>query len=115
MTLRRSAAGGISTSASCSRRLSAHCHAASARNVGRSTPCALREGRRRGLTHEFEAFALVLMRAMPVKRAGAILGETDQKLWRTLCAHVGAAWADLSWENGRWVGADKMNRKKGHN
>lgn len=73
------------------------------------------EGRSRGLTQEFEAFALTLMRAMPVKQAGEILGETDQKLWRALFAHVDAAWADLSWEDVVWVGADEMNRKKGHN
>jgi len=73
------------------------------------------EGRSRGLTQEFEAFALTLMREMPVKRAGEILGETDQKLWRALFAHVDAAWAELSWENVVWVGADEMNRKKGHN
>ncbi len=73
------------------------------------------EGRSRGLTQEFEAFALTLMREMPVKKAGEILDETDQKLWRTLFAHVDAAWADLSWENVVWVGADEMNRKKGHN
>jgi len=29
--------------------------------------------------------------------------------------HVDAAWQDLSWENVIWVGADEMNRKKGHN
>jgi transposase len=73
------------------------------------------EGRSRGLTQEFEAFALTLMREMPVKKAGEILGETDQKLWRALFAHVDAAWKDLSWENVIWVGADEMNRKKGHN
>jgi transposase len=73
------------------------------------------EGRSRGLTQEFEAFALTLMREMPVKKAGEILGETDQKLWRMLFAHVDAAWKDLSWENVVWVGADEMNRKKGHN
>ncbi len=32
-----------------------------------------------------------------------------------LFAHVDAAWRDLSWENVIWVGADEMNRKKGHN
>jgi transposase len=32
-----------------------------------------------------------------------------------LFAHVDAAWADLSWENVVWVGADEMNRRKGHN
>jgi transposase len=73
------------------------------------------EGRSRGLTQEFEAFALTLMREMPVKKAGEILGETDQKLWRALFAHVDAAWAELSWENVVWVGADEMNRRKGHN
>ena len=72
------------------------------------------EGRSRGLTQEFEAFALTLMREMPVKKAGEILGETDHKLWRVLFAHVDAAWAALSWENVVWVGADEMNRKKGH-
>jgi transposase len=73
------------------------------------------EGRSRGLTQEFEAFALTLMREMPVSKAGEILGETDQKLWRVLFAHVDAAWEELSWENVVWVGADEMNRKKGHN
>ncbi len=72
------------------------------------------EGRSRGLTQEFEAFALTLMREMPVKKAGEILGETDQKLWRALFAHVDAAWADLTWEQVVWIGADEMNRKKGH-
>jgi transposase len=73
------------------------------------------EGRSRGLTQEFEAFALTLMREMPVQKAGEILGETDQKLWRALFAHVDAAWADSSWEDVVWVGADEMNRRKGHN
>ena len=73
------------------------------------------EGRSRGLTQEFEAFALTLMREMPVSKAGEILRETDQKLWRALFAHVDAAWQDLSWAEVVWVGADEMNRKKGHN
>lgn len=73
------------------------------------------EGRSRSLTQEFEAFALTLMREMPVNKAGAILGETDQKLWRVLFAHIEAAWRDLSWEDVVWVGADEMNRRKGHN
>jgi hypothetical protein len=40
------------------------------------------EGRGKHFTKEFEAFALTLMREMPVKKAGEILGETDQRLWR---------------------------------
>jgi transposase len=73
------------------------------------------EGRSPHLTQEFEAFALTLMREMPVARAGEILGVTDQRLWRMLFAHVKAAWTELSWENVVWVGADEMNRRKGHN
>jgi transposase len=73
------------------------------------------EGRSRGLTQEFEAFALTLMREKPVKKAGEILGETDQKLWRALFAHVDAAGQELSWEKVIWVGAEEKNRKKGHN
>jgi transposase len=72
------------------------------------------EGRSPHLTQEFEAFALTLMREMPVAKAGEILGVTDQRLWRMLFAHVKAAWTELSWENVVWVGADEMNRRKGH-
>lgn len=67
------------------------------------------------MTQEFEAFALTLMREMPVQKAGEILGTTDQRLWRLLFAHVDAAWTELSWESVVWVGADEMNRRKGHN
>src|SRR5216117_1470956 len=55
------------------------------------------------------------MRELPVSEDREILRETDRKLWRALFAHVDAAWAQLSWENVVWVGADEMNRKKGHN
>ncbi len=73
------------------------------------------EGRSKHFTQEFEAFALTLMREMPVKRAGEILGESDQRMWRMLFAHVDAAYARLSLEEVVWVGADEMNRRKGHN
>lgn len=73
------------------------------------------EGRSKHFSKEFEAFALTLMREMPVKKAGEILGETDQRLWRMLHAHVEAAHAQADWSEVVWVGADEMNRKKGHN
>jgi transposase len=73
------------------------------------------EGRSKHFSKEFEAFALTLMREMPVKKAGEILGETDQRLWRMLHAHVEAARAQADWSEVVWVGADEMNRKKGHN
>lgn len=73
------------------------------------------EGRSKHFTQEFEGFALTLMREMPVKKAGQILGETDQRLWRMLMAHVWAAYRELNMENVVWIGADEMNRRKGHN
>lgn len=73
------------------------------------------EGRSKHFTQEFEGFALTLMREMPVNKAGEILGETDHRLWRMLLAHVHAAHRQLSMENATWVGADEMNRRKGHN
>jgi len=73
------------------------------------------EGRSKHFSKEFEAFALTLMKEMPVKKAGEILGETDQRLWRMLHAHVEAARAQADWSEVVWVGADEMNRRKGHN
>ena len=73
------------------------------------------EGRGKHFTKEFEAFALTLMRAMPVKKAGEILGETDRPLWRLLHAHGAAARARDDWSEVVGVGADEMNRRKGHN
>ena len=73
------------------------------------------EGLGKHFTKEFEAFALTLMREMPVKKAGEILGETDQRMWRLLHAHVEVARARADWSEVVWVGADEMNRKKGHN
>ena len=73
------------------------------------------EGRSKHFTKEFEAFALTLMREVPVKKAGEILGETDKRLWRMLHAHVEAAHGAADWSEVVWVGADEMNRKKGHN
>jgi transposase len=72
------------------------------------------EGGSKHFTREFEAFALTLMREMPVKKAGEILGESDKRLWRMLFLHVKAAQAASEWAV-VWVGADEMNIRKGHN
>jgi transposase len=73
------------------------------------------QGSCKHFTQESEAFAVTLMREMPVKRAGQILGESDTRMWRMLFTHVKAAHARLSFDNVVWVGADEMNRRKGHN
>lgn len=72
------------------------------------------EGRSKSFTQEFEAFALTLMPDMPVKRAGEILAESDQRMWRMLFAHVGKPYARLSLDDVIWVDADEMNGRKGH-
>jgi transposase len=72
------------------------------------------EGEGKHFTREFEAFALTLMREMPVSRAGAIVGETDPRLWRMLFAHVAKAYAALDMSEVCWIGVDEMNCRKGH-
>jgi hypothetical protein len=79
------------------------------------TVCPTVRGRSGDFTLEFEASAVTLMRGMPVQRAVQFLGESDTRMWRMLFAHVKAADTRLSFDNVVWVGADEMNRSKGHN
>ena len=73
------------------------------------------EGKCKGLSEEFEAFALTLMKEMPVKGAGRILKETDKRLWRVLKAYVAEARQKLDFELVTRVGADELSYRKGHN
>jgi transposase len=73
------------------------------------------EGNNKHFTKDFEAFALTLMREMPVKKVGEIVQVDDGRLWRMLLAHIDAAYAKLNMEEVTVVGADEMNRRKGHN
>jgi transposase len=73
------------------------------------------EGRSKHFTEEFEAFALTLMREMPMKKVGEIVGVDDMRLWRMLLAYVEEAYAKLEMSEVTCVGADEMNRRKGHN
>ena len=73
------------------------------------------EGRSKHFTQKFEAFAVTLIREMPVKRAGRIRGESDSRMWGRLFVHLKAAYAWLSFDNVVWVGADEMNRCERHN
>lgn len=72
------------------------------------------EGEGKHFTRDFEAFALTLMREMPMKRAGDILGETDTRLWRLRFAHVDKAYAALDLSELVHLGVDEMSRRKGH-
>jgi transposase len=72
------------------------------------------EGLSTRFTKEFEAFALLLMREMPVSKVGELVGETDTRLWRMLFRQVDAAYAEADFSNTCCVGVDEMSVRKGH-
>ena len=56
------------------------------------------QGKSKHFSIEFEAFLLTLIKELPVKAAAKIVGETDQRVWRMLFAHVDSARSHLSIE-----------------
>jgi transposase len=72
------------------------------------------EGLSTHFTKEFEAFALLLMREMPMKKVAETVGETDTRLWRMLFRQVDAAYAEADFSNVCCVGVDEMSLRKGH-
>jgi transposase len=72
------------------------------------------EGLSTHFTKEFEAFALLLMREMPVSKVAEVVGETDTRLWRMLFRQVDAAYAEADFSRVCCVGVDEMNVRKGH-
>jgi transposase len=72
------------------------------------------EGKGKHFTKDLEAFALTLMREMPVRRASEILGEEDTRLCRMLFHHVRAAHAALDLSELVHIGVDEMSIRKGH-
>jgi transposase len=72
------------------------------------------EGLSTHFTKEFEAFALVLMREMPMKKVSEIMGESDTRLWRMLFRQVDGAYAQADFSEVTCVGVDEMSIRKGH-
>jgi len=72
------------------------------------------EGLSTHFTKGFEAFALLLMREMPMSKVAQATGETDTRLWRMLFRQVDAAYAEADVSNVCCVGADELNIRKGH-
>ena len=72
------------------------------------------EGLSSHFTKEFEAFALLLMREMPMSKVAEAVGETDTRLWRMLFRQVDAAYAEADFSQVCCVGVDEMNVRKGH-
>ena len=58
------------------------------------------EGLSTHFTKEFEAFALRLMRELPISQVGELVGETDTRLWRMLFRQVEAAYAEADLQSG---------------
>jgi transposase len=71
------------------------------------------EGRLPGLTLLFEAFALTLMREMPVRAASRFLGEHDTRLWRLLKAYVDESYRHADFSDVQVVGCDELSARKG--
>ena len=72
------------------------------------------EGLSTHFTKEFEAFALLLMREMPMSQVAETVGESDTRLWRMLFRQVDAAYAEADFSQVCWVGVDEMSIRKGH-
>jgi transposase len=73
------------------------------------------EGKIKGFTLLFEAFALTLIREMTVNAAARILGEYDTRLWRMLEAYVSEAYEQADFSEVKVVGCDELSARKGHN
>jgi len=71
------------------------------------------EGLSKHFTKEFEAFALLLMREMPVSKVAQTVGETDTRLWRMLFRQMEAAYAESDFSQVCCVGVDEMSVRKG--
>jgi transposase len=72
------------------------------------------EGLSSHFTKEFEAFALVLMREMPMSKVSEVMGEADTRLWRLLFRQVDRAYAEADFSQVSCVGVDEMSIRKGH-
>ena len=64
-------------------------------------------------TKEFEAFALLLIREMPMAKVAEVTGASDMRLWRMLFKHVDGAYAQADFCNVCCVGVDEMSVRKG--
>lgn len=73
------------------------------------------EGLSTHFTKEFEAYALLLMREMPIAKVAEVVGEGDTRMWRMLFKHIAAAYAEADFGNVCCVGVDELAVRKGQN
>ena len=77
--------------------------------------CPPWEGLSSHFTKEFEAYALLLMREMPVARVAEVVSESDTRMWRMLFKHIDAAYAQADLSKVCCVGVDELAVRKGQN
>jgi len=68
-----------------------------------------------GFTLLFEALAMTLVTAMPVRAAARIVGEHDTRIWRVIIHYVEAALARLDLADLQRVAIDETAARRGHN
>jgi transposase len=66
------------------------------------------EGLSTHFSKEFEAYALLLLREMPVAKVAEVTGESDTRLWRMIFKHVDGAYAQADFTEVCGVGVDEM-------
>jgi len=69
---------------------------------------------RSGFSLYFEAFMVMLAKAMPMNEVSRLLGEHDTTLWPILHHYVEEARAEQSWDNVKRIAIDETSRAKGH-
>jgi transposase len=67
-----------------------------------------------GFTLLFEALVMALVRAMPVRAAGRLVGEHDTRLWRIIHHYVDKARAAADFSDVRRVGVDETAVRRGY-
>lgn len=97
------------------------CHIACRLPRGRCEPCRgtwrvlhAWEGKAGGFTKKSEAFALVLMRGVPIKKAAEALAVTNARMWRPPKCHVEAAREDAYFSQVTQVGVEEISIRRGH-
>ena len=72
------------------------------------------EGLSTGFSLLFEALAMQLCKAMPVKQVGDLINESDDKLWQMLDKYIDAGRELEDFSELKSVGVDETSKKKNH-
>jgi transposase len=68
-----------------------------------------------GFTLLFEAFAMTLVKNMPVNSVAKMIGIYSDRLWRIIDYYVEIAYAEVEFNDITSIGIDETSNKRGHN